>query len=87
MVDPFLRVAQHGPFVAVIPQMREALRKKIDFENAPVQSEQGVQLTPLAAIQIEPTVKNNQRFPRTRNRGSLRETPKMFGGVQILFLR
>ena len=34
--------------------MREALLKKIGFENAPVQSKQGVQLTPLAAIQVEP---------------------------------
>src|ERR1700679_2742359 len=32
--------------------MREALLKKVGFENAPVQSKQGVQLTPLAAIQI-----------------------------------
>ena len=31
--------------------MREALLKKIGFENPPVQSKQGVQLTPLAAIQ------------------------------------
>src|ERR1700689_2663576 len=35
--------------------MREALLKKVGFENPPVQSKQGVQLTPLAAIQIEAT--------------------------------
>src|ERR1700677_4020956 len=55
LVDPFLQIIQHGSFVAVIPQMREALLQQVGFENAPVQSKQGVQLAPLAAIQIEPT--------------------------------
>src|ERR1700723_4069240 len=63
LVDPFLQITQHGSFVAVIPQVREALRKKIGFENAPVQSEQRVQLTPLAAIQVEPTAQKQPALP------------------------
>src|ERR1700689_4501917 len=43
--------------------MREALLKKVGFENPPVQSKQGVQLTPLAAIQIEPTSQKQPALP------------------------
>jgi len=54
LVDPALQVTQHGPFIGVVPQLRKALLEEIGFENAPIQSKQGVQLTPLAAIQVEP---------------------------------
>src|SRR5258707_15282097 len=43
--------------------MRQALLKKIGFENAPVQGKQGVQLTPLAAIQMEPTGQKQPALP------------------------
>src|SRR5580658_3180262 len=43
--------------------MREALLKKVGFENPPVQSKQGVQLTPLAAIQMEPTGHKQPALP------------------------
>src|SRR5271157_6199558 len=43
--------------------MREALLEEVGFENAPVQSKQGVQLTPLAAIQIEPTGQKQPALP------------------------
>src|SRR5882672_11059546 len=43
--------------------MREALLKKIGFENAPVQSKQGVQLTPLATVQMEPTGQKQPALP------------------------
>src|ERR1700723_2841928 len=43
--------------------MREAFLKKVGFENPPVQSKQGVQLTPLAAIQIEPTGQKQPALP------------------------
>src|ERR1700723_4258684 len=63
LVDPFLQITQHGSFVAVIPQAREALLQQVGFENAPVQSKQGVQLTPLAAVQIEPTAQKQPALP------------------------
>ena len=63
LVDPFLQITQHGSFVAVIPQAREALLQQVGFENAPVQSEQGVQLTPLAAVQVEPTAQKQPALP------------------------
>src|SRR5580692_9802643 len=43
--------------------MREALLQQIGFENAPVQSKQGVQLTPLATIQVEPTAQKQPALP------------------------
>jgi len=52
------RDAMPSAFVGVVPQLREALLEEIGFENAPVQSKQGVQLTPLAAIQVEPNAAN-----------------------------
>src|ERR1700683_2147449 len=63
LVDPFLQITQHGSFVAVIPQVREALLQQVGFENAPVQSKQSVQLTPLAAVQIEPTAQKQPALP------------------------
>src|SRR5580700_8491050 len=43
--------------------MREAFLQEIGFENAPVQSKQRVQLTPLAAIQVEPTAQKQPALP------------------------
>src|SRR5258708_726116 len=43
--------------------MREALLQQIGFENAPVQSKECVQLTPLATIQVEPTGQKQPALP------------------------
>src|SRR5260370_26622401 len=43
--------------------MREALLQQIGFENAPVQSRECVQLTPLATIQVEPSGQKQQALP------------------------
>src|ERR1700733_15778528 len=43
--------------------MRKTLLEEVGFEHAPVQSKQGVQLTPLAAIQMEPTGQKQPALP------------------------
>src|ERR1700733_10246882 len=43
--------------------MREALLQEVRFENAPVQSKQCVQLSPLATIQIEPARQKQPALP------------------------
>src|ERR1700677_1827266 len=43
--------------------MREALFQQIGFENAPVQSKQCVQLSPLATIQMEPASQKQPALP------------------------
>jgi len=54
LVHPALQVVEHRAFVAVVPELLQALFEKVGFEHAPVQLEQPVEFSALRNSQVLP---------------------------------